>query len=65
MKYCCHGTTQNLNAQVEALDLHKNPHLKKMESMMVFTVHTPMTKNQIVKSIEINSLNKVICVHGS
>jgi hypothetical protein len=64
MKYLCHGTTQSLHAQVEILDLHKNHHLKKMGSMMVFTIHTPMTKTQVVISIEINSLNKVIYVHG-
>jgi len=64
MKYWSHGTTQSLHAQVEVLNLHKNPHLKKMGSMMLFTIHTPMTKTQVVILIEINSLNKVIYVHG-
>jgi hypothetical protein len=44
MKYWSHGTTQSLHAQVEVLDLHKNPHLKKMGSMMVFTIHTPIER---------------------
>jgi hypothetical protein len=46
------------------LNLHNNPHLKKMGSLMVFTIHTPMTKIQVVISIEINSFNKIIYVHS-
>jgi len=51
-------------AQAQEFPLHENPHSKEMGYNGVYHIHTFIIEIQVMISIEIHALNKVICVHG-
>jgi hypothetical protein len=51
-------------AQAQEFPSHENAHSKEMGYNCVYHIHTSIIETQVMISIEIHALNKVISVHG-